>query len=136
MKVDSLLPFPVGHGTSAVTSVTLCHGGSGHEKSIPSLESETKSLGIRASHCPRLPQWQSTGYSSKPLLPAFWSHVFLKHSTQEPAWGSSPRAPFGSHRAALCFIYRWLEGTERLSAKLWAGFPSPWAELTPSGGGF
>lgn len=52
----------MGHGTSAVTSVTLCHGGSGREKGISSLESETKSLGIRTSHCPRLPQWQSTGF--------------------------------------------------------------------------
>lgn len=47
--------------------------------------------------------------------------VFLKHYTRAPA----SMAVFGSHRAALCFIYRWLEGTEACLLGCGQGSHSP-----------
>lgn len=93
--------------------------------SIPSLEPETESLCIRTSRFHLSPQWQSTGFLQ--LQTNAVSRV------PETLHTGASMGVFGSHRVALCFIYRWLEGTEARLPCCRQG-SHPWAELTPSGG--
>lgn len=94
---------PSGHGTLAVSTVTLCHGCSGHEKSTPSSEHET----VLRPSCLTLPSVPNSlggraqaSCSSKPRLPTLWSHVFLKHRRQAPAWESSEATGQHFHMSA------------------------------------
>lgn len=121
---EQLTTFPRGRGTSAVSAMTLCRGCSGHEKGIPSLERETGSLGIRASRFHLSPQCHSTGFLQ--LQTTAVSPI------PETLHTGASMGVFGSHRVGLCFIYRWLEGTEARLPSCRQG-SHLWAELTPSG---